>query len=65
MGLPRRGCRSGSAPNGHDSHEAASVMMVVLAENASKTFRKLDGFNHIDNVFNIIMFVDGELKMAA
>lgn len=57
--------RRSNQTNGHGSREAALAMMFVLAENASKTWRKLDGFNHIANVLNGITFVDGELKMAA
>jgi hypothetical protein len=48
-----------------DTREASLVVMFVLADNASKTWRRIDGFNHIANVLNGLPFVDGELKMAA
>ena len=51
--------------NGNASREAAVAMMFALAVNAQKTWRKIDGFNHIADVLSGATFVDGELKQAA
>lgn len=57
--------RRSNQTNGHGSREAALAMMFVLADNASKSWRKLDGFHHIASVLEGITYVDGERKMAA
>ena len=51
--------------NGHASREAAVAMMFTLAIHAEKTWRKIDGFNHIANVLDGLTYADGVLKMAA
>jgi len=51
--------------NGHGSREAALAMMFTLASQAQKTWRKLDGFNHIANVLNGITYDNGIMKEAA
>ena len=40
-------------------------MMFALATQAEKTWRKIDGFNHIPNVLQGVVYTDGELKMEA
>lgn len=51
--------------NGHASRDAAIAMMFTLARYAEKTWRKIDGFNHITNVLNGMVYNDGELPLAA
>lgn len=51
--------------NGHASRDAALAMMYVLAVNAQKTWKKIGGFNHIENVLQGLDYHDGELKLAA
>jgi transposase-like protein len=50
--------------NGHGSREAALAMMFALASHAQKTWRKLDGFNHIANVLDGIAYNNGIMKEA-
>ena len=57
--------RRSKQTNGNASREAAVAMMFALAQHAEKTWRKIDGFNHIANVLDGVVYTDGELKIAA
>jgi len=57
--------RRSNQTNGNASRDAALAMMFTLAKHAEKTWRKIDGFNHIANVLDGIVYADGELKMVA
>jgi len=57
--------RRSKQTNGHGSRDAALAMMFTLASQAQKTWRKLDGFNHITNVLDGIIYDNGIMKEAA
>jgi transposase-like protein len=57
--------RRSNQTNGNASRDAALAMMFTLAKHAEKTWRKIDGFNHIANVLDGFVYADGELKMVA
>ena len=57
--------RRSKQTNGHASREAAVAMMFALAKHAEKTWRKIDGFNHIAHALGGVVYTDGVLKMAA
>jgi putative transposase len=57
--------RRTSQTNGHASREAALAMVFAMGMQASKTWRRIDGFNLILHVINGAQCIDGELKLAA
>jgi transposase-like protein len=56
--------RRSKQTNGNGSREAALAMMFMLAKQAEKTWRKIDGFDHVANVLQGLEYNDGVLKMA-
>ncbi|MCO6465207.1 MAG: transposase, partial [Bradyrhizobiaceae bacterium] len=57
--------RRSNQTNGHASRDAALAMMFTLAKHAERSWRRIDGFNHIANVLDGIVYTDGEPKMVA
>lgn len=51
--------------NGNGIREAALAMMFMLTQQAEKSWRKIDGFDHVANVLHGLEYKDGVLKMAA
>lgn len=57
--------RRSKQTNGNGSREAALAMLFMLAKEAEKSWRKIDGFEHVANVLQGLEYKDGVLKMAA